>query len=69
MEKKWYVVHVYSGYENKVKEILLGRIKANNKSEFFGEVLVPSENVVELIKGEMLHVLIARKKLVSPFTG
>ena len=52
MEKKWYVVHVYSGYENKVKEILLGRIKANNKSDFFGEVLVPSENVVELIKGE-----------------
>jgi len=52
MAKKWYVVHTYSGYENKVKEILKERIKASNKSEFFGEILVPSENVVELVKGE-----------------
>ncbi len=52
MAKKWYVVHTYSGYENKVREILKERIKASNKSEFFGEILVPSENVVELVKGE-----------------
>jgi len=52
MAKKWYVVHTYSGYENKVKDILQERIKASNKGEFFGEILVPSENVVELIKGE-----------------
>ena len=52
MTKQWYVVHTYSGYENRVKEMLQERIKGNNKTEFFGEVLVPSENVVELVKGE-----------------
>ena len=52
MTKQWYVVHTYSGYENRVKEMLQERIKVNNKTEFFGEVLVPSENVVELVKGE-----------------
>jgi len=52
MTKQWYVVHTYSGYENRVKEMLQERIKGNNKTEFFGDVLVPSENVVELVKGE-----------------
>ena len=52
MAFKWYVVHTYSGYENRVKEMLQERIKGNNKTEFFGDVLVPSENVVELVKGE-----------------
>ncbi|MFH0812831.1 MAG: transcription termination/antitermination protein NusG [Pseudomonadota bacterium] len=52
MAKKWYVVHAYSGYENKVKEILRERIKSNNKEEFFGEILVPAENIVELVRGE-----------------
>jgi len=52
MAKKWYVVHTYSGYENKVKEILRERIKSNNKEEFFGEILVPAENIVELVRGE-----------------
>jgi len=52
MAKKWYVVNTYSGYENKVKDLLLERIKLNKKEEFFGEILVPSENVVELVKGQ-----------------
>jgi len=52
MAKKWYVVHTYSGYENRVKTALEERIRSHNKEEFFSEVLVPSEKVVELIKGE-----------------
>jgi transcriptional antiterminator NusG len=52
MIKEWYVIHTYSGYENKVKTVLEERIKSFGKEEFFGEILVPTENVVELVKGE-----------------
>ncbi len=52
MAHKWYVVHTYSGYENKVKTALDERVKSLAKEEFFSEVLVPSENVVELVRGE-----------------
>ncbi len=51
MAKKWYVVHTYSGYEHKAKAALEERIKALGKEEFFGDVLVPAEKVVELVKG------------------
>ncbi len=51
MEKKWYVVHTYSGYENKVKAALEEGIRTADKEELFGEVLVPSEKVVEMAKG------------------
>jgi transcriptional antiterminator NusG len=51
MEKKWYVVHTYSGYEHKAKAALEERIKALGRSEDFGEILVPAEKVVELVKG------------------
>jgi len=50
--KKWYGVHVYSGYENKVKLNLEERIRSLGAEEFFGEVLIPSETVVELKNGE-----------------
>jgi len=52
MAKKWYVIHTYSGYENKVKTVLEERLKSSGKEDFFGEILVPTENVVELVKGE-----------------
>ena len=51
-EKKWYGVHVYSGYENKVKLSLEERIRSLGAEELFGEVLIPSETVVELKNGE-----------------
>jgi len=51
-EMKWYGVHVYSGYENKVKLNLEERIRALDAEELFGEVLIPSETVVELKNGE-----------------
>jgi transcription antitermination factor NusG len=52
MAHKWYVVHTYSGYENKVKAALEDRIKSFGREEYFSEILIPSEKVVELVKGE-----------------
>lgn len=52
MAKKWYGVHTYSGFENKVRLSLQERIKNQGLEEFFSEVLIPSETVVELKKGE-----------------
>lgn len=51
-EMAWYVVHTYSGYENKAKIALEERIKSLKKEPLFGEVIVPEENVVELVKGQ-----------------
>lgn len=51
MAKQWYVVHTYSGYEHKAKAALEERIQALGKQEFFGDVLIPSERVLELVKG------------------
>ena len=47
MAKKWYVIQTYSGYENKVKEALLQRVKEHGKDAAFGEVLIPTETVQE----------------------
>src|ERR1700743_190729 len=47
MAKKWYVIQTYSGYENKVKEALLQRIKEHHMEDRFGEVLIPTETVTE----------------------
>jgi transcriptional antiterminator NusG len=52
MAHQWYVVHTYSGYENKVKAALEERIRSFGQEENFSEVLIPSEKVVELVKGE-----------------
>jgi transcriptional antiterminator NusG len=52
MAKKWYGIHTYSGFENRVKLSLMERIKNQGLEEHFGEVLIPSETVVELKKGE-----------------
>jgi transcriptional antiterminator NusG len=52
MAKKWYVVHTYSGYENKAKANLEERAKNLGKATSFSEVLVPTETVVELVKGK-----------------
>jgi transcriptional antiterminator NusG len=52
MAFKWYVVHTYSGFENKVKISLQGRIDAAGMHEYFSEVLIPEEDIVELVSGE-----------------
>ena len=50
-DMKWYVVHTYSGYENKAKQALEDRIRAHAMDELFGDVLVPSEKVTEVRGG------------------
>lgn len=48
---KWYVVHTYSGYENRAKKSLEERIKQQNLEDQFGEVLIPMETVEEVRGG------------------
>lgn len=52
MAKRWYVVHAYSGYEKKVATALKERIELHGMQEQFGEVLVPTEEVVEIRGGQ-----------------
>jgi transcriptional antiterminator NusG len=51
-EKKWYIVHTYSGHEAKAKKALLERAKTFGFEADFDEILIPEENVVEVVKGE-----------------
>lgn len=51
MDLKWYIVHTYSGFENKVKKTLEERIKNLGQEAFFGKILVPTEQIVELRQG------------------
>ena len=51
MARHWYILHTYSGFEEKVKSALLERIRQAGQEEMFGEILVPTEQVVEMIKG------------------
>lgn len=52
MALRWYVVHAYSNYENKVKAALEERIEREGFSEYFGKILVPTEEVVEMRLGQ-----------------
>ncbi|WP_294947079.1 transcription termination/antitermination protein NusG [Sulfurivirga sp.] len=52
MAKRWYVVHAYSGHENKVKEKLEERIRLAGLDDYFGRILVPSEEVIEVRDGK-----------------
>lgn len=52
MALRWYVIHVYSGFENRVKKSLEDRIAASSCGHKFGEVVVPTEQVVEMVKGK-----------------
>lgn len=51
MTKHWYVVHTYSGFEQKAKQALEKQIKVKKAQDFFGEIIVPEENVVEVKQG------------------
>jgi transcriptional antiterminator NusG len=50
--KKWYVVHTYSGYENKAKKTLEERIKREKLEDHFAQILIPTEEVVEMKRGK-----------------
>lgn len=49
---RWYVIHTYSGYEQKAKLALKERIRQQKAEAQFAELLIPSENVIELVRGE-----------------
>jgi transcriptional antiterminator NusG len=51
-DKRWYIVHTYSGHEQKAKQGLLERAKALGREAAFDEILIPEEQVVEVVKGE-----------------
>lgn len=52
MSQRWYVIHAFSGYENHVKLSLEERIERFGLQEFFGDILVPTEEVVEMREGQ-----------------
>lgn len=52
MAKRWYVVHAYSGFEHQVQRALDSRIARAEMQEKFGQVLVPTEEVVEMRGGQ-----------------
>jgi len=52
MSKRWYVVHAYSGFEKQVMRSLKDRVKRASMEEKFGEIIVPTEEVVEMKGGQ-----------------
>jgi transcriptional antiterminator NusG len=52
VSQKWYIIHTYSGFEQKVKNAILERAKAQSLDHLVTEVLVPTEMVEEMVKGE-----------------
>ena len=55
MAIRWYVVHVYSGFEQKVVQSIKEQIVAKGMEEMFEEVLVPTEEVVEMRRGSKVR--------------
>ncbi len=52
MARRWYVIHAYSGFEAQVKRSLEERVKRADMQDMFGEILVPTEEVVEMRGGQ-----------------
>lgn len=60
--KNWYIIHSYSGFENKVAESLRGRAIAFGFSDRIGQILIPTEEVFELRNGKK----VTSKRLLYP---
>jgi transcriptional antiterminator NusG len=60
--KRWFIIHTYSGFENKVKESLQTRADAFGFADKIGQILIPTEEVVELRNGKK----VTSKRLVYP---
>ena len=52
MDKKWYIVNVQTSCENTAKAAIEEKIRSNKMEAMFGDILIPAENVVELVKGQ-----------------
>ena len=55
MSKKWYIVHAYSNFEKKVAESIKERAEIENLEDAFDEIIVPTEEVVELRRGRKVN--------------
>ncbi len=55
-QKQWYIVHTYSGFEERVKENLQQRIDALGMRQKFGEIKIPTETLVEMKSGKKREV-------------
>ena len=55
MAKRWYIVHAYTNFERKVAEAIKERAKAAGLDDLFEEVLVPTEEVVEVKRGRKVQ--------------
>jgi len=64
MAKRWYIVHAYSNFEKKVAESIKERAKAAGLEHLFDEVLVPSEDVIEIRRGRKVQ---AERKLFPSY--
>lgn len=58
----WYIIHTYSGFENKVRESLLTRADAFGYADRIGEILIPTEEVLEMRNGKK----VTTKRLLYP---
>jgi transcriptional antiterminator NusG len=55
MAMRWYVLHVYSGFENKVADAIHEKARKLKLSEAVGEIMVPTEEVVEVKRGQRVQ--------------
>jgi transcriptional antiterminator NusG len=60
---KWYAIQTHSGYEARVRDSLLHRIKQNNMEDYFGEILIPTEQITENKPGGRTRI---KQKLSYP---
>ncbi|MBA3015672.1 MAG: transcription termination/antitermination protein NusG [Desulfobulbaceae bacterium] len=51
MALRWYIVNTFSGFEERAKASLIERIKNAHQEELFGDILIPTEQVIEMVKG------------------
>lgn len=61
--KEWYVLHTYSGYENKVRENIELRKESMNMEENIFRIVIPEEEIIEVVDGE------PKKKIAKTFPG
>lgn len=51
-KKEWYVIQSFSGLENKAAELIKKHIKINNVQDMFGDIMIPTEDVIEIKCGK-----------------
>ena len=52
IQKKWYIINCQTGCESTAKSAIEERIRSHKMEQYFGDILIPAENVVQLVKGQ-----------------